>query len=268
MASHTSRKQVAFAIGNAVAFLVMIATNMVAVLLPLNGKSTGELSDLYPNLFTPAGFTFSIWSLIYLSLLAFVVYQFVVLLKNQSSAAKIAAISPWFILNCFANAAWLFTWHYEMVAVSVLIMFLMLATLIMIHVRLNLALPWRPIKEKLLLDVPFSLYLGWISIATIANVTALLVDKGIQPVSPNEETWTIIMICVGTAITLFMLLERNNYVFALVVCWAFYGIIGARKAEGTQGVESIILAAKICMAVIILFMLVAYFMDRKQTKKG
>ncbi|WP_207497238.1 hypothetical protein [Aridibaculum aurantiacum] len=244
------------AILNCIAFAFVVLMNIVAVKLPLNNKTTGELADQYPNLFTPAGFTFSIWSVIYTFLLGFIIYQAIVLFKNKGATEKIVAISPYFILNCMANGAWLFAWHYEIVGLSVMIMFIMLSTLIVIHHKLDLALPWRPLQQKLWLDLPFSLYLGWISIATIANVTTLFVDNNIQPLGISSPMWTMIMIGVGALLALVMILKSKNYAYALVVCWAFYGIIAKRNEAGNAGSEDIVAVAIACIAILLVAIII------------
>jgi hypothetical protein len=256
-----------FAILNIVAFIIVIVTNWLAVILPLNGKTTGELSDAYPNKFTPAGFTFSIWGIIYLFLAGFVIYQAIVLLANKRFAERIRKITPLFIINCLANAAWLFAWHYQQVGLSVLIMLVMLITLILIHERLNLAWRWQPLTEKLLLDVPFSIYLGWISVATIANITTWFIALSIEPLGISSTMWTMIMLVVATMIGAFMAWRKDNVVFALVVCWALYGIIAKREQVGSIGSSKIILVAEICIGLLIIVILLqlAFSNRRKLT---
>ena len=239
------------AILNILVFAFVVVMNTLAVTLPLNNKTTGELSDQYPNYFTPAGFTFSIWGIIYLFLLGFTIYQAVVLFSGKSGAAKVSRITPLFILNGLLNGAWIFAWHYEQVTISLFIMLGLLVTLIAIHNRLGLSLPWKPLSEKIFLDIPFSLYLGWISIATIANVAVWFTDRGIQPLNIAEVTWTISMIIVGTLLALLMLWWRRNIFYSLVPAWAFYGIMSKRLAAGDSESMSIATVAQVCMYVIL-----------------
>jgi hypothetical protein len=263
MQVEVSRKNKLIAILNIAAFLVVIITNWLAVSLPLNGKNTGQLSDQYPNKFTPAGFTFSIWGVIYLFLAGFAIYQAIALFRRQLVEKKIKLISPLFVVNCLANAAWLFAWHYEQVALSVVIMLVMLVTLILIHNRLQLALPLQPFSQKLWLDIPFSLYLGWISVAAIANITALLVSFSIEPFDIPATMWTVIMVSIATALAMFMIWRKRNYVFALVVCWALYGIIAKRQELASMGSREIILVSEICIGVILLLIVVKLFSNRR-----
>lgn len=255
------------AIINVIAYAVVLLTNYLAVSLPLNNKTTGQLSDQYPNLFTPAGITFSIWGVIYLFLGIFVVYQLVELFKDNIVASKIKSITPVFLLNCAANASWLFAWHYEMVGLSVVIMLVMLSTLIIIHNRLNLAMQWNLMPEKLCLDIPFSLYLGWISIATIANVTTLLVSYQITPFGLSAGVWTIIMLAIATAITIAMIQIKSNYVFAFVVIWALFGIVKKRLDDNSAQSHDVNVAAHICMAIIAIVIITKIIsVNRQRTK--
>src|SRR5688572_14672957 len=115
---------------NIIALFTTLLVNFLANLLPFNGLTTGEVSDLYPNLFTPEGVTFSIWSVIYLLLTGFVIYQWKVFVKNDTyTIRQYAQLSLWFIFTCVLNAAWLITWHYLFTGLSVIIMILLLFSL-------------------------------------------------------------------------------------------------------------------------------------------
>ncbi len=238
-------------------FVLVITLNSLAVLLPLNGKSTGQLSDQYPNLFTPAGLTFSIWSVIYLFLLGFIVFQFTVLYKTAHAAQKkILNISSPFLVNCLANAGWIVAWHYEQVLLSVIIMLVILSSLAIIHERLKLALPVKPLAQKCWLDLPFSLYFGWISIATIANVTALLVDLGWNGAGISAPLWTVIMICIGTLLNIYMIIGKKNIAFGLVGIWAFYGILLKRQHANDDSTHLIIFCAQISITFLVFAILI------------
>jgi len=213
-------------IANILAFLGVIVVNTLANVLPIAGKTTGELSAQYPNLFVPAGITFSIWGLIYLALAAFVTYQAQGLLPSKNVNPPFVRRIGWlFVLSCLLNTAWIFVWHNEQVGSSVFIMIALLSTLLAIYLRLNIAT--RPVrwKEKLFVFIPFSLYLGWISIATIANVTTFFVDRGWTELGLGAPFWAIWMIAIGMALTIFILQKRNDIIFALVIIWAYVGIM-------------------------------------------
>jgi hypothetical protein len=216
---------------NIIFFAVMITANTLANTLPINGFTTGELSDMYPNLFVPAGVTFSIWGLIYLLLLIFVVTQTVAAFSEKASKYLLSPLASWaFALTCVLNSLWIITWHYQMVFLSVVVMLLFLATLIYLVKRMDserIENFWSRFAVKL----PFSIYLGWISVATIANITALLVHWNWNGFGIPENIWTIIMIGAGTFLAATMMLKRADIFYALVVIWAFYGIIIKREAS-------------------------------------
>ena len=156
--------------GNLVAFAVVILLNVLSNALPINDQTMPEISAKYPSLFTPAGFTFSIWGVIYLTLLIFVVWQ---ALPTQRSNAKVAGISKYFQVNCLMNAVWIVVWHYDLLALSFVVMLVILTTLILIYRSLIATIDTAPFVEHLVLYLPFSLYTGWITLATIANLSVL-----------------------------------------------------------------------------------------------
>lgn len=236
---------------NIIGFILVITLNGLANALPINGRNTGELSALYPNLFVPAGYVFSIWGLIYLGLLIFIILQARGLFQSgplRSPAA--ASLGPWFFLSCLANAGWILAWHYEKVLLSLGIMLLILFSLIQIYqitkgnARLSLG-------ERL----PFSIYLGWICIATIANTTAFLVDVNWSGWGLSEVVWTIIMTSIGALLALAFLWLRNDIMYAAVVVWAFIGIINRYTAEGITGINPLPSVLWGLVALISVFML-------------
>lgn len=213
---------------NTAGLALVLLLNYLANALPLNGNTTGELSAMYPNLFVPAGFTFGIWGIIYLFLLAFVVYQW----AARTAAGPVTAIGPWFFVSCLANASWILAWHHLQVGLSLLIMLVILGSLIQIYQRLEIGRrpPFGP-AERWLARAPFSIYLGWITVATIANTTTLLVDRGYDGAPLGEAAWTAMVIAVATVIGLLILYRRKDWLYTLVLLWAFYGIYAKRMAE-------------------------------------
>jgi benzodiazapine receptor len=207
--------------------LVVIAVNGLANALPLNGKTTGEISNNIPTLFTPAGYVFSIWTIIYLGLLAFVWYQS---RPAQTSADFQDRIGAWFFLSCVFNSAWIVAWHYEQFPLSLLLMLGLLASLLVIYLRLDIGRRAVSAGEKRWVHLPFSIYLGWISVATVANVSVVLYTAGWNggPLSP--EAWTAIMIIVAAILGLAMILTRNEVAYPLVIVWSLVGIAVARSA--------------------------------------
>lgn len=209
---------------NTVGFLVMVSVNALANILPLNGMNTGEVANLYPNLFTPAAITFSIWGLIYLLLAAFVLYQLGLFSKNSVYRADvIQEIGLYFAISSFANALWIVAWHYRMVFLSVLIMLVILYCLIIISTKLSKTT--LSMKEKLFIKLPFSIYFGWITVATIANITALLVSIGWNGWGISEEMWTVIVMIVGLLTGITTMVNNKDIAYGLAIIWAYAGIL-------------------------------------------
>ncbi len=196
---------------NIFSFILMLIANMLAVILPLNNKSTAELSDAYPNLFVPAGITFSIWSIIYILLGVFSYYQAKDLLKKEKGTLPfLEKISFFFIVSNIANFAWIFAWHYQLVALSLIIMIILFISLLMLYLRLGIGKIEVSKGENRFIHVPISVYIGWITIATIANVTAFLVSINWDGFGLPEEFWTILVISVAIIINLLILYTRNR----------------------------------------------------------
>jgi hypothetical protein len=226
-------------ISNLVAFILVIVMNYLANALPINGKTTGELSAEYPNLFVPAGITFSIWGIIYLLLAAFIVMQFM-----DANKELVSAIGWAFVLSSIFNALWIVAWHYQKLSLSLLIMLGLLVSLIYINYQLR-GFPSGLIKAT------FGIYLGWICIATIANVTALLVNYNWGGWGIPEEAWAIIMIGAGSLISAVALLRLNNPFLALAVIWAFIGIVIKRQNDFTSIVIAAVAGALLMLVVMI-----------------
>lgn len=227
---------------NIIMLVGMVVMNYLANALPLNNRTTGELSDSFPNLFVPAGVTFSIWGVIYLLLILFSVLQFMPANKDV-----IEKISWLFALSCLFNGLWIVTWHYGRLPLSLLVMVSLLLTLIMINVNIR-DIPFNLIKSA------FGIYLGWICIATIANVTALLVHYGWNGFGISQEAWTIIMIATGTLIVTLTIFRLLNPFIGLAVIWAFAGIVIKRQAD----YRSIVIAALAGIVIVTIVTILAF----------
>ena len=224
--------------GNILAFVFTIFVNGLANGVPLGGQTTGEISDKYPSLFTPAGYVFSIWGLIYISLTIFIVWQ---ALPQQRSNKYLAAIRIPFLASCAANGAWIFAWHYDLLALSLILMLTLLCSLIQIYRTLNIGLSNRPLTERWLVHLPFSIYLGWITVAMIANISALQIDQGWDDTGFNAMTWTIIKIAIAATISATVLHRRRDIAFMLVTVWACVGIAIEHSATPmVSGASSVI----------------------------
>jgi hypothetical protein len=225
---------------NLFGFLGTVTVNGLANALPINGKTTGQLSDQYPNLFVPAGLTFAVWGVIYVLLAIFVAYQLILTIKNDTQESSFTdKIGLLFFASSIANIAWIFAWHYEILPISLIIMLVLLGCLIWIYLRLNIGQSQAIRSEKYFVHLPFSVYLGWITIAMIANVTALLVDVDWNRFGLSEQFWAVAVIIVGIAIAATILIRRGDVFYCLVVDWALLGILIKRLADAIP-VQSVI----------------------------
>lgn len=214
-----------FQIFNLIGFIATVIVNFLAVLLPIGDMTTQELSDAIPNLFVPAGITFSIWSIIYIFLGLFSIYQIRDIFKEDKIEMKfLNDIGYFFILGSLANIIWIFVWHYQLVPLSLIFMIVLLVSLLLIYMKLNIGKSEVSKIEKIAVHIPFSIYLGWISVATIANITAVLVVLGVSGFGLLAEILTIIVIAVVVLITFAMLLLRKDCAYSLVIFWALLGI--------------------------------------------
>ncbi len=224
-----------YQVGNAVVLAGVLVTNALANALPIAGRTTGEVSDMYPNLFTPAGITFSIWGVLYLGLLIFVVLQFRGFSGKRPAPDYISSIGPWFMINGVCNVCWILVWHHLLLIPSLVFMAGILTTLVIIYRRLD-GYSWDTYGW---VKAPFSAYLAWICVASLANVTAFLTDAGYggEPLGPR--IWTAVL-ATGAAITGFwMLIRYRDPFFSLVICWALAGIVIKLRASYDWGVSPV-----------------------------
>ncbi len=214
---------------NLLAFLSVLVVNYLANALPLAGRGTGEISDLYPNLFTPSRLTFSIWGIIYLLLGVFIVNQ-LRFIKGETPVF-LEKIGWLFFLSCLANMGWLFAWHHLQIGVAMLVMLILLGSVLTIYMKLDIGNQIASKSERWMVHLPFSVYLGWLTVATIANFTILLVSWGWQGEPLNPQFWTMVTLVAVVSIGIWALLDRRDYAFMLVIGWAIIGIYLKRKAD-------------------------------------
>jgi benzodiazapine receptor len=240
---------------NIIAFALTVVVNGLAGgTTILGGKLTSEISDANPTLITPAGYVFSIWGIIYVLLGIFVVFQ---VLPSQKTKGYQGRIGWLFVLSCLLNIAWLFLWQFEYLGLSVVLMFLLLATLIAIYLRLNVGKSAVTLREKLAVHVPFSVYLGWITIASIANVSVALVSVGWDGFGISQETWAFLIVIIALLITLLVIATRKDVAYGLVVIWALLGI--AVKQSGNQ---NIVTTTEISAVVIVIALALSILISR------
>ena len=242
---------------NIVIFAVTVIVNALASSLALNGRTTAEVSDLYFTLVTPAGYVFSIWGVIYTLLLIFAVFQ---ALPSQREKPFLQKINILFILSGVFNVVWLFLWHYDQIVLSVVLMFALLATLIAIYLRLGIGKTSVGLRERVFVHLPFSVYLGWITVASIANVSSALVSIQWDGFGLASDTWAVLVIAVALLITLAVIATRKDIAYSLVLVWALIGI-----AVNQSGYQNIVMAAEIS-AIIIIAALAAFLAVSKLKK--
>ncbi len=201
--------------------LATLIVNVLANALPLNGLNTGQISDRFHVYFVPAGYVFSIWGMIYLGLIAFTIFE---ALPSQRENPRLRATGWWVSLGGLANVAWLFLWHYEQFVLTLVAMLTLLATLIVTYLRLGTGRRSVPAAERWAVRLPFSIYLGWITVATVANVTDVLDYVGWDGFGIAPEIWMGIVLAAVLAIAVLMNFTRRDIAYAAVILWALAGI--------------------------------------------
>ncbi len=251
---------------NVLALTGMIVFNYLAVSLPLNNLTTGEVSDLYPNLFVPSGFTFSIWGLIYLMLLASSVYQIYALIKkNQRALLGQSLIGLWFGISSVFNIAWLYSWHYKLPSISLLIMLGLLFSLIQIYRNLGVGVRQTKHSERFFMHLPYSLYLGWISVATIANVTAVLVHYNFNGWGIPAQFYAGLMILIAGLLALSFLQYNVDLFYALPIAWACFGIY-YRFAYQSTAAQPLISSSAIAVIALLVYKYLRLRLKAKNTR--
>lgn len=216
---------------NILAFaLVVIVNGIAGSTTLLGGNNTAAISDANPTLLTPAGYVFSIWGVVYILLGVFVVFQ---ALPSQREKSYHGRIGWLFVLSSALNILWLFAWQYESLIVSVVLMFLLLISLILIYLRLDIGKVKVERLEKLAIHLPFSVYLGWITIATIANVSSALVSYDWSGFGVSPETWAILVASVVLIIAILVAAIRKDVAYEMAILWAFVGIAVKQSLNDT-----------------------------------
>ncbi|MCS7067969.1 MAG: tryptophan-rich sensory protein [Meiothermus sp.] len=209
------------------AVIATIAVNALANILPIAGRQTGEVSDRFASFLTPAGYVFAIWGVIYLALLAYAVYQ---ALPAQRDNPRLVATRGLFVLSCGFNVAWLLCWHYLRIVPSMVMMIGLLLTLLL-YVRLGVGQFAVSAAESGLARVPFSLYLGWITVATVANAAITLIELGWNGWGLPGQVWALLLVLVAAGVGVVFARRERDIPFNLVLLWAFAGIGVAHASE-------------------------------------
>jgi hypothetical protein len=228
---------------NGLGLFAVLVINALANILPINGYNTEEVSAFYPSLFTPAGFTFSVWSVIYLLLIVFTFSQ-----ARINKEQFFRSFSKWFLVSCVANFLWILVWHYLLPEISLIVMLVLLVCLTNIFLILQ--------KQKLssidffLIRLPFTFYFSWICVATIANISAVLVHWKWTGGFLTPEQWTICLVIIAALLGIFIAYRFREPAFLVITCWALFGIFSRWKASEHQIISTISL---ICISATIVY---------------
>jgi translocator protein len=226
-------------VANLLSVILALTVNSLASTLPLNGQNTGEISDRFQVYFVPAGYVFSIWGLIYLGWIAFTIFQFQ---PSQKESPRLRRLGYLFAISNIVNAAWLFCWHYNLFGLSMLVMLVLLGLLIASYLRLDVNRLSVSRSEYWCVDVLFSVYLGWITVATVANITDWLYYVRWDGFGISAQVWAVIMLAVASLLGLGMALTRRDVGYLAVLVWAFIGI-AVKQTSAPMVVTSASIAA-------------------------
>ncbi|AHC18167.1 tryptophan-rich sensory protein [Paenibacillus polymyxa] len=239
---------------NIITFIAVVLVNVLASTLPIGGRSTAAVSNMYPTLITPAGYAFSIWSVIYVLLACFVVYQAT---PTGQAKTSVQSIGIFFILSCLFNIIWIFLWQYVYVELCVIVIILYLLSLSVVYVRTRTPQPTR--GEMWFVKLPFSLNLGWVSVATIINIAVALEKNEWSGWGLSDTTWAIIILLIGTVLAIMVSFPYRDSIYPLVFVWAYVAI-----AVEHPNNENVRLAALILAAIILVYALWLFFARNRE----
>jgi len=252
------------------ALLAMLTVNALSSILPINGVTPKEVSDRYPNLFVPAPLTFAIWGIIYILVIGYTLYQFGAFRRRDEAvnAKLLNRTGIVFIVSCVLNLSWVIAWHYGLLTISFILLALFLLTMIDMRLIIHAQEPLS-VKEKWFVRLPFSVYFGWVTIATIAGATALLVGNGFSGLGLSEAAWTMIILLVGAAIGVTTAFRFRDAAYLLVFVWAYSNILTNHLSPaGFAGQYSGVIATlALCLAAFVA-VIVILFVKRAQSAKN
>lgn len=238
-------------IGVIIATGVMIMINALANIIPFNGVTTGEVSDMFKVYFVPAGYVFSIWGVIYLAVIAYSIYQ---ALPGQKENPSLRKIGWWYIGGSLANACWIFLWHYQLFLFTLIMMTGLLVSLLVIYEKLNIGSENITTSMRFCVHLPFSIYLGWITVATIANIADVLYILGWGGFGMDPKIWAVILMVVAIVVAELMAYNRQDFAYLAVLMWGFIGI--AVKNSDVSPVFEAACAAALFVLLIAIFTLI------------
>lgn len=244
---------------NLASVILVIAVNYISQSVSFNNTTIGEISARYENLFTPAGYAFAIWGIIFLALLAYGIFQVKRAFFSNKESMFIEQTGYWFVIANILNCCWVFAFVYDYTGLSVLIMLGILLSLIKIILNTNMERWDAPITTIAFIWWPICLYSGWIAVATIANISAYLAKLNWEGGLFSEITWTIIMIVIATVLNITMIWKRNMREFAVVGIWALIAIY----VRHANNIDAIANTATACAALLAILILAHAFKNRK-----
>jgi hypothetical protein len=266
------KKTQILAILNLLALLIHVTLSYFTQFKLVNDQDAGQVSDAYDSLFTPAGITFAIWGVIYTALLFFCIYHIRMAFKHPGTHPaneNVNRMGVWFILNNIGAAAWLIVWTKGLIPASAGLIVFQLITLIIINLRLNIHNPHAGIDSKIFTQFPLSIYFGWLTIATIANISIYLLAsdwKGFGlDYSPIE--WTRIIIGIAVFLTSLVVFTQRNVFFGLVIAWALYGIILKRESINPTIYAEVIKTAWIGLGIVAVSCIIQFILNIAAKKK-
>ncbi len=267
----SDKNKILLQIGNfSFAFLTVIV-NALANIIPIGGNLTGDIANGIPNLFVPTGLTFAIWSIIYVLIIIFGIYQIKDIFNKEKKqdTPYIEKIGVFFILASIGNITWIFLWHYEQIVLSMLPMLLLFFSLLMIYQRLEIGKSKTQLKKKIFYHLPFSVYFGWITVATVANITAVLVETNWNALNINPEIWIILIISIVVLLTILILIKRKDIAYCLVIIWALFGIYLKRMTDDPNfGVrENIAYTSLIGIIIIVISIIIVILYNKNRFLK-
>ncbi|NNE33261.1 MAG: tryptophan-rich sensory protein [Winogradskyella sp.] len=234
-------------ISNGIALGSTVFINYLSNTGLINDTTIGEVSSNYNSLITPASYTFAIWGLIYLLLLLFAIYQGRSLFTNTKHDDFVLKTGWWFVLSCLFNSFWVFAWLYEYTGLSCIFIFLLLYSLFKVIINNRMEIDDKPFPIIAFVWWPFVVYAGWVTIASIVNVSAYLVKINWNGFGLDEPVWAFIVITIALIINLYLIWQRNLREFGIVGVWAFIGIANANTSVN----NSIMIYAYVAAAILL-----------------
>ena len=234
-----------------IALIGTLVVNFLANALPINGQTSAEVANRLPIYFVPANYVFSIWGLIYTLLIGYGIYQ---ALPAQREHPALRRIGYLFVLSSIANTAWLVLFHYEYFPLTMVAMVALLLLLIAIYLRLNVGSGPASRAERWLIYIPFSVYLGWITVATVANASYVLYDANWDGFGIGGPVWAAIMLVIAAVVTLAIIIRHRDIAYTAVIVWALVGIIVKQSETPLVAVTAGVMTA-VVVGVALIFML-------------